>query len=153
MRLIKKKHPLYYTWSGMMSRCYVQSNSHCKYYGGKGVMVDERWHDFENFVHDINNILPNGRLLYKKEYQLDKDIKGGKLYSFDSCTVISAEENNRLHHEKQIKKVSAIYEENEIIFNSLVEASTILDIKRSSIISCIRRGNKHKSGYYFKYIS
>ncbi|WP_179863041.1 hypothetical protein [Bacillus thuringiensis] len=92
----KKKHNLYSTWKNMMARCYVKIHPNNKYYGAKGVTVSERWHSFNNFIYNINNIIPNGHLLYSPDYQLDKDKKGGLLYSLESCSIISTEENKKM---------------------------------------------------------
>ncbi|MFD6207333.1 NUMOD1 domain-containing DNA-binding protein [Peribacillus sp. NPDC060253] len=147
----KKQHSLYYTWNGMMYRCYKEYHSHYKYYGAKGVKVDERWHDFWNFVFDVDNHLRNGHLLYERGYDLDKDIKGGNTYSLDTCTVMLSEENQKMSREKQKKSVLAINENESLVFDSLAETSKYLGINRSTVINCIRRGSRHKSGYHFTY--
>ncbi len=147
----KKKHPLYYTWNGMMYRCYKPYHSHYKYYGAKGYSVCERWHNFSHFVEDINNHMPNGHLLYKKEYVIDKDLKDSKIYSLTICTIIRGKFNSDIARLKQKKKVIAEKNTKVDVFESLAEVSTLLQIQRSSIISCIKRGNRHKSGYKFVY--
>lgn len=137
----------------MMYRCYKKYHSHYNYYGGRGVTVNERWHDFWNFVYDIDNVIPNGKQLYLNDYELDKDLKGGNEYSVDTCVVITAEENNQQRSEKRMKKVKAYNMEETHIFESKVEASRQLSISPTSIQSAIRRGTLHKkSGYYFIYL-
>ncbi|WP_440971091.1 NUMOD1 domain-containing DNA-binding protein [Peribacillus frigoritolerans] len=152
MEETKKKHPLYYTWNGMMYRCYKEYHSHYKYYGARGVTVDERWHDFWNFVYDVDNYLLDGYLLYENGYDLDKDLKGGNTYSLNSCTVRLSEENREMSRKKQKKSVLAINEKENMVFDSLAETSKYLGINRSTVINCIRRRSRHKSGYNFKYI-
>ncbi|MCM2532189.1 hypothetical protein NDK43_06975 [Neobacillus pocheonensis] len=151
--IAKRNHTLFSTWAGMMYRCYKPYHSHYKYYGAKGVTVCDRWHDFWNFVEDIDNHMENGYLLYHKSYQLDKDKNGGMIYSLGNCKVITAEENNKLHHDKQQRKVLAFNDNEKMEFNSLAETGKILNIPRSSIITSIKRNSRHKSGYYFKYVS
>lgn len=92
-----------------MSRCYNPNHSQYKYYGAKGVTVDDRWHDFWNFVEDVDNHLLNGKLLYEKgnKWNLDKDIKGGRIYSLNNCLVISADENRKFSYKKQKRKIIA----------------------------------------------
>lgn len=149
-----KDHPLYYTWCSMMRRCYKTYDAHYRSYGGKGITVDERWHSFWNFVHDIDNVMLNGHLLYQKEYQLDKDIKGGKIYSLENCMVITAEENRRMANEKQQKKIIAFNDTIEIEFESLAAAERQLNVKRQTIFGCLNRGHvNRKTGFRFKYIS
>ena len=47
------KHPLYSRWSGMMDRCNNPKNQKYANYGGRGIKVCERWHNFNNFLADI----------------------------------------------------------------------------------------------------
>ncbi|MFA1512844.1 hypothetical protein ACDN41_26800 [Priestia aryabhattai] len=149
----KREHPLFYTWSGMMYRCYKPYHKHYKYYGAKGITVSERWHDFWNFIYDIDNYINNGHLLYKDEYQLDKDIKGGKVYSLENCVVTLKTENENASRRKQQKEVLAINDIEKIKFESLAETCKKLNIKRSTLIGCLKRGNRHKAtGYIFKYL-
>ncbi|WP_281976069.1 NUMOD1 domain-containing DNA-binding protein [Halobacillus litoralis] len=148
----KKDHPLYYTWVGMMYRCYKPYHSHYKYYGAKGVTVDERWHNFWNFIDDVNQRMKNGHLLYHHGWTLDKNINEGKIYSLENCVVVHRDENEIMSRRKQYKRVLAYNEKDTNVFESLASASKDMGISRSTVISCIRRNNKHKSGYKFKYL-
>lgn len=49
----KTKHPLYVTWQKMKDRCYNPNSHAYSKYGGRGIKVCERWHDFNNFVYDM----------------------------------------------------------------------------------------------------
>ena len=148
----QKKHPLYRRWNSILSRCYNSKNANYKYYGAKGVIVDSRWHDFDNFVYDVDNHLLNGYLLYKgPQWQLDKDIKGGNIYSLENCTVLSAEDNFKLVLKKSQKKIIAFNDSEEITFSSISEASRKLKITRPYLHELLKNGKKHKSGYCFKY--
>jgi hypothetical protein len=49
----------YRTWTNMRNRC---GNPRCKYfkdYGGRGIIVCERWNSFESFLQDVGEI-PEG---------------------------------------------------------------------------------------------
>src|SRR3954454_24329771 len=103
MRKRRHDHKLYNRWKSMMDRCYRPKHVKYKFYGGKGVTVCNRWHDFWNFVEDIDNHMESGHLLYEKGWQLDKDKNGAVVYSLENCRVITAEENRRLANETQGK--------------------------------------------------
>lgn len=147
----KKKQDLYSTWKNMMARCYVKNHPNYKYYGAKGVTVSERWHSFDNFIYDIDNIMPNGHLLYSSDYQLDKDKKGGILYSLENCSIISTKENRNIAYQKQQGKIIAVSKTEEILFHSVSEASRTLNIKRPTLINYLKNGKQHLTGFHFKY--
>lgn len=46
-------HRLHKIWSGMMARCYNPTCNSYKRYGGIGVTVCDRWHNYENFFTDV----------------------------------------------------------------------------------------------------
>ena len=48
----------YNTWRSMMRRCYKDQDKDFPRYGGMGVTVCERWHDYANFAIDMGE--PNG---------------------------------------------------------------------------------------------
>lgn len=43
----------YNTWRGMIDRCSSPSHEAYKHYGGRGIIVCERWLTFENFLADM----------------------------------------------------------------------------------------------------
>jgi hypothetical protein len=48
-----RETPEYCSWSGMKSRCNNKSHPKYKIYGGRGVVVCERWNKFVNFYADM----------------------------------------------------------------------------------------------------
>lgn len=44
---------LQYTYNAMMQRCYNPNNKRYKNYGGRGITVCDEWHNFDNFVRDM----------------------------------------------------------------------------------------------------
>ncbi|WP_454497725.1 hypothetical protein [Bacillus wiedmannii] len=137
-----------------MKRCHLEKHPNYKYYGGKGVTVTERWHDFGNFIYDIDNHMPNGHLLYSSDYQLDKDLKGGKIYSLENCVVMSRTINSKMRNISNRKPVVAIKGIEQIEFESILCASERLNLARRSIQRILKEGKgKTRSGYTFRYIS
>lgn len=58
-------HPLYKTYKGIFSRCYLKANPSYKNYGGRGIVVCDRWtgkKGFKNFCEDMGE-RPNGMTL------------------------------------------------------------------------------------------
>jgi DNA-binding CsgD family transcriptional regulator len=58
MRKIAKKHgnsahPLYVRWLNMHNRCYDPAHNRYYRYGGRGIFVCERWHDFNLYLEDV----------------------------------------------------------------------------------------------------
>ncbi len=45
--------PTYRTWYNMKTRCDNPKASKFAQYGGRGVKICERWHDFSNFLADV----------------------------------------------------------------------------------------------------
>ena len=50
-----ERSPEYKAWDSMMSRCYRVSSAGYEDYGGRGILVCEKWHTFENFLEDMGN--------------------------------------------------------------------------------------------------
>jgi hypothetical protein len=46
--------PLYSIWTSMHTRCYNERSQHYKRYGGRGIKVCERWHDYALFRDDMS---------------------------------------------------------------------------------------------------
>lgn len=55
-------HPLYDSWRGMIRRCESPDHFRYKDYGGRGIRVCERWHDFWEFAADVG-ARPKGHTL------------------------------------------------------------------------------------------
>lgn len=43
----------YKIWRGILARCYMPSASGFHRYGGRGIKVCDRWHDYANFLADM----------------------------------------------------------------------------------------------------
>lgn len=78
--------PTYVVWQSMIRRCHAPAHKSFKDYGGRGIFVCERWHDFENFLQDMGE-KPKG-------LSLDR-IDNNKGYSPDNCSWRSMKEQSR----------------------------------------------------------
>jgi hypothetical protein len=47
------RHPLYSIWQLMLTRCRNPNHPYFRVYGGRGITVCARWHDFKLFLEDM----------------------------------------------------------------------------------------------------
>lgn len=62
-------HTLYPTWNLMMARCYNKNHDYYYRYGGRGILVQDSWHDCSTFINELVELIgvkPEG------DYQLDR---------------------------------------------------------------------------------
>lgn len=88
------KDILYQRWKSMISRCYNINDKSYYLYGAKGVTVCEKWLIFENYKKDIEN-MENFNKIYQG-WHIDKDFSNKKIYSKETCRIISPTENSIL---------------------------------------------------------
>lgn len=70
---------LYYTWHGMLERCYNQSMANYNDYGGRGITICDEWRN--SFIAFRNWALSNG---YTDELTIDRiDVNGN--YEPSNC--------------------------------------------------------------------
>lgn len=90
----------YQTWFDMLRRCYCPKRLKQRptY---QDCTVCEEWHNFQNFAVWYYAQLPSTT----EKWQLDKDIKvsGNKLYSPETCLMVTGEANNIKAHEKSYR--------------------------------------------------
>ena len=71
------KTKMYRVWSDMRNRCTCETNNYYPDYGGRGIVVCERWRKFENFFEDMAHS-------FKKGLELGR-INNDLGYSKDNC--------------------------------------------------------------------
>ena len=85
-----KNTPAYEVWRGMLRRCYDEKCSAYKRYGGRGVYVEDVWHNFQNFAEWYS-----GQDKYLDTLDLDKDLVAYEVgcYSPFTCNLVPKEIN------------------------------------------------------------
>ena len=79
----------YLLWNNMLERCYSEEKQKkCPTY--IGCSVDPRWHDFQTFAENINNMIGFNNKESSKYWCLDKDIlkPNNKVYSKENCCFV-----------------------------------------------------------------
>jgi hypothetical protein len=57
----------YNTWNHMMNRCYNKNDSRFESYGGRGIKVCKKWHNFIGFWEDMKDSYYNDSTLERKD--------------------------------------------------------------------------------------
>lgn len=149
---------IYKCWNSMLERCYSLKSPAYINYGEKNIVVDERWHNFNNFQQDIKELEGwNEELFYKGSIDLDKDIlskgKKEKIYSKDFCIWVSRKENCDARQFKTQKEFTAISPTGTTSTNiNINEFAKINNLSNSGICDCLNGKRRKHKGWLFKYI-
>ncbi len=136
------RHPIYKVWSSMMHRCYSEIDKSYNDYGGRGIIVCERWHKFENFYEDV----VGG---YKKGLQIDRENVNGnyELSNFRWATTIEQARNKRnniyIEYEGEVYFMSDLAKQFNILpetVNSRLKRSYSI---KDALTLPIHQGKKH----------
>jgi thymidylate synthase len=144
---------LYSVWNEMLHRCYDTTRQHYSEYGGQGVFVAERWHDFNNFLSDAPR-LPNALLkrAYPDEYELDKDYYATNQYGPETCLWLTRKEQNINTRRAQVVEAQGPYTKP---FWTMDVAGLCRDygLDESSVYKCLRGEKEQHKGWKFRSVT
>lgn len=141
----KYKNKEYLLWKNILSRCYNPSGDYYYLYGGKGVTVDKRWHNFQNFCEDIQHLENYDKWKNKQnnyDYTIDKDkySKDCKIYSKDTCWFTSMMEQNLLQN--KVKIIGYVNGEKKLEFSNIKHIEDAMGISSSAICASLSKRRK-----------
>lgn len=109
--------PTYKSWLGMMHRCYRPKEPKFGLYGGRGIIVCEKWHDFLAFLADMG--------LRPAKHSLDRIDSNGN-YEPENCRWADIFTQNR----NKRTNVRVMYEGREMV---LSEAARVAGLKPATV--------------------
>jgi len=115
----------YYSWRGMRERCNNPNNAAYHRYGGRGIKVCARWHDFALFLQDMGT-RPT------EKHTLDRENVNGN-YELGNCRWATKGEQVR----NMRTTVRVQYQGKEMLLLDLVEQ---MGINRSTVDRRLRNG-------------
>jgi hypothetical protein len=119
----------YQAWKNMKKRCYRSSSNRFQHYGGRGIVVCDRWKVFENFLEDMGEA--------PKDKSLDRIDNNGN-YEPGNCRWATTRQqfmNRRVTRFIQIGKMRL----------TIIEAAERFGIKYKSLFQAIQRGSSGSS--------
>lgn len=109
----RKNSTEYSTWQNMRERCYNKNRKNYDRYGGRGITVCDRWHEFTNFLEDMGR-KPS------KEYEIER-IDNDLGYYKENCKWATRLEQTR----NQAKTIFIEYDGLRLCLSEWVEKSGI----------------------------
>jgi hypothetical protein len=120
----KNLHPLYNVWVNMRQRCTNPNVKQWDDYGGRGIIICDRWNDFHTFVADMGP-RPEG-------YTLDR-IDNNRNYEPDNCRWASRKEQQR-------NRRRAVYVMIEGVRYRAIELAEKVGVKTDTIVDRANKG-------------
>lgn len=116
----------YVTWCAIISRCHNPKNGAYRYYGGRGIVVCDRWrHSFENFFADMGHPPTAKHSIERQDNSLG--------YSPENC--IWATQDAQAQNKRSNRRITANGET-----RILMEWSRLRNIPRERIANRLLRG-------------
>lgn len=116
----------YVAWDHMKRRCNNPKEKNYSNYGGRGIMVCERWNSFENFLKDMG-------LAPSHKHSIDRFPNNDGHYQPENCRWATKKEQE---NNKRTNKVLVI----DGISKTVTQWSEIYKVNKSTLFYRIQRG-------------
>lgn len=152
-KVLRRK--LYKLWHNIKNRCCNVNHPRYKQYGGRGVVMCDKWLTFDGFLEDVENIdgyceyeILNGKLCLDKD---SKDIDN-KIYCLDKCSFIDITTNNKFKPSQMRKFIGISPSGEEFIGYNISEFARVYNLHQQTISDCLNDKIKKHKGWIFKLV-
>lgn len=119
------RHPAYFVWRSMLDRCQLPTHQAWKNYGGRGIKVCKRWHQFQNFWADMGPA-------YERGLQIERVDNNGDYESKNCCWTTRGEQSKN--------RRTTVWLDTPRGQMTLSEASRIFNVKKTTLWWRIQNG-------------
>lgn len=137
----------------MLRRCYEPKFHGYESYGGKGVTVEPYLQVFSNYVEFVSGLPNYDKLISSPDkWQIDKDLRGGRVYSRQTIRIIPASHNLEIENAPKRMPVYRILPDgSKEMFESISDAERKTNIHRGNIARSARNETYKAGGYDWRY--
>lgn len=139
----------YKMWQSLKARCDNINNKCYKNYGGRGIVYDPRWKDFEEFKKDMYfKYLYSKKQLKIKSPSIERiDVNGN--YNFENCTFVRFED--QMKNSRAIRSFIAVSPKGEEFTTKNVnEFSKKYGLNPNHVYECLDGKANHHKGWKFQ---
>ena len=145
---------VYQLWYNMNARCHNPKNPYFKNYGGKGIVVCEKWRELDGFIEDVDKIKGfDMELFLEGKLYIDKDSINldNKLYCLEECEFVTIEASNKMKQNQQRFFIATSPTGEEFKSYNQSEVARKHSLRQSKISECLKGVQKSHKGWTFRY--
>jgi hypothetical protein len=131
--------PTYKSWDNMITRCSRPCHGSYPEYGGAGITVCERWHDFANFLADMGE-RPS------LHHSIDRWPDSHGNYEPGNCRWAT-----RMQQSANSSKPRPVIRNGWKRYPSVIAAAKDVEVDYTNIVRCCRGERKSAGGYTWEY--